>query len=67
MNQALLLPLMAVLIIACVVVLVSVTRSVWREMTGLGDEHEEAQARRMEERKNERIRREIQQRRGEWK
>ncbi len=60
MNNPFLLAALALLTIASVVVICAVVRSVWREMkAGLGHDEEAQRQRRTEERKNERIRREL--------
>ena len=59
MHNAQLIPALLLLAAIALVVLALVARSVWRELSGLGDEDEARSARKTEERKNERIRREI--------
>lgn len=60
MNNALLIPLLLAASIIGMVVVCRVAGDIWREMHGgLGDEDETQAARRTEERKNERIRKEI--------
>ena len=57
MNNACLITLLFLLIAASVAVIVMAVRSIWREMT----DDDDAPARRTEERKNERIRRQLEQ------
>ena len=58
MNDALIFRIALLVTIISVVGLGWVLRSVWREMNGLGN-GEDAKARRTEQRKNEKIRKEI--------
>lgn len=61
MNDACILALVGLLIVASAVVILVAGRSIWREIKGLAN-NEDAQAeRRTEERKNARIAREIEQ------
>lgn len=61
MNDACILALVGLLIVASAVVILVAGRSIWREIMGLAN-NEDAQAeRRTEERKNARIAREIEQ------
>ena len=65
MNDACILALIGLLIIASAVVILATGRSIWREMKGLAND-EDAKAKRTEERKNDHIRKEIESwRRGE--
>ena len=59
MNNAQLIALLLVLAAISVVVIIMTVRSILREMNGLGDDDESQRQRRTEERKNERIRKEI--------
>jgi hypothetical protein len=63
MKDALLIPLLLAVSTIAMVVIARVARDIWREMNGaLGDvEAETRRERRTEERKNERIRKEIEQ------
>lgn len=66
MNDAcILLCLAAGLCLLAGAVIWDAARSLWRELMGLADDEEGAQARRTERRKNERIQRELERRRGE--
>lgn len=62
MTHAQLIPVLLVLAAIAVAVIIAVGRSILREMQGgLGDDDESQAVRRTEERKNERIRKEIEQ------
>lgn len=61
MENARIIPIIAVIIGLSGAVIVYAVRSIWREMMDLA-EKDDAQVRRTEERKNERIRRELKRR-----
>lgn len=64
MEPARTIPLIAGLVIISVIVAALLMRSIWREISGLSDENDDAQAGRTEEKKNAKIAKELEQRRN---